>query len=203
MILIGYSGHAFVVYGIFKAAGISVTGYCDKIERAYNPFLLYYFGPEESEYAQQALHEKGCFIAIGDNDIRSNIYSMLSLKDIQIKNAIHPLANIDYSSEIAEQAVMVGAGVTINPLTKIGTGVICNTGCIIEHENIINNFAHIGPGAVLCGNVVIGEKTFIGANAVVKQGIIIGKGVIIGAGAVVLKDVPDHSLVIGNPGKPY
>ncbi len=203
MILIGYSGHAYVVYGIFKVAGISVTGYCDKIEKAFNPFQLQYFGSDESKSAQQVLQQQGCFIAIGDNEIRSKSYNMLSSKNIHIKNAIHPSSNIDYSAEIAEQSVMIAAGVNINPLAKIGTGVICNTGCIIEHENIINNFAHIGPGAVLCGNVAIGEKTFIGANAVVKQGVTIGKGVIIGAGAVVLKNVPDYAMVIGNPGKPY
>ena len=38
MILIGYSGHAFVVYGIFNAAGKNVTGYCDVTEKAIQSF---------------------------------------------------------------------------------------------------------------------------------------------------------------------
>ena len=46
MILIGYSGHAFVVYGILQAAGKKVTGYCDVAEKEYNPFSLHYFGTE-------------------------------------------------------------------------------------------------------------------------------------------------------------
>jgi acetyltransferase-like isoleucine patch superfamily enzyme len=35
----------------------------------------------------------------------------------------------------------------------------------------------------------------------VKQGVSVGANVIIGAGAVVLKDVPDNSVLVGNPAK--
>lgn len=40
MIIIGYSGHGFVVCGIIKAAGKSIAGYCDSEEKTYNPFAL-------------------------------------------------------------------------------------------------------------------------------------------------------------------
>ena len=67
MILIGYSGHAFVAYGIFKAAGIKITGYCDVAEKEYNPFNLTYFGTENSETGFNAIKEQGYFISVGDN----------------------------------------------------------------------------------------------------------------------------------------
>lgn len=201
MILIGYSGHAFVVCGIFQAAGKKVTGYCDVDEKEYNPFGLTYFGTENSDAALEALKQYGFFIAVGDNGLRKKIYSNLLLKNIIPVNAIHPSAIMDGSVKIAAGAVMIAANVTINPLAGIGTGVICNTGCIIEHECIVGEFAHIGPGAVLCGNVKIGEGTFVGAHAVIKQGINIGKNAMIGAGAVVVKDVPDGATVMGVPAK--
>ncbi len=201
MILIGYSGHAFVVYGILKAAGKTVSGYCDITEKSHNPFGLSYFGTEQGEHALAVMLQQGCFIAVGDNAIRNKIYDQLTLKGIRIINAIHPAAVTDEAAVIAVRGVMVAAGVVVNPLAQIGTGVICNTGSIIEHENMIGNFAHIGPGAVLCGNVTVGERSFVGANAVVKQGITIGKDVTIGAGSVVVKDVPNNSLVTGNPGR--
>ena len=201
MILIGYSGHAFVVYGILKAAGTSVAGYCDTEKKEYNPFDLLYYGTELSEKALVALGQHGFFIAIGNNVTRSNIYDQLVAKKIFPSNAVYPSAIIDPSAQIATHGVMIAAGVIINPLAKIGTGVICNTGCIIEHECKVGDFAHIGPGAVLCGNVSIGEKTFVGANAVVKHGISIGNNVTIGAGAVVVKDVPDNVTVVGVPAK--
>ena len=189
MILIGYSGHAFVLYGIFRAAGKNVTGYCDVAEKEYNPFNLPYFGSENSETGLEALKQNGFFIAIGDNQLRSKVYTNLQQKQLKAANAIHPSAVIDVSASIAKQGIMIAAHVTINPLASIGTGAICNTGCII------------GRGAVLCGNVKIGNGSFVGANAVIKQGITVGKNATIGAGAVVVKDVADGLTVVGVPAK--
>ena len=44
MILVGYSGHAFVAAGILQAAGKKITGYCDLEEKSFNPYQLKYFG---------------------------------------------------------------------------------------------------------------------------------------------------------------
>jgi sugar O-acyltransferase (sialic acid O-acetyltransferase NeuD family) len=201
MILIGYSGHAFVLYGIFTATGKKITGYCDVAEKEYNPFNLPYFGKENSETGLNAIKTHGYFIAVGDNELRKKIQDTLQKNNLQPTNAIHSSAVIDASANIALHGVMIAANVIINPLAKIGTGVICNTGCIIEHECVVGEFAHIGPGAVLCGNVKIGEATFVGANAVIRQGITVGNNVMIGAGAVVVKDVADNATVIGVPAK--
>lgn len=201
MIVIGYSGHAFVVYGILKAAGNPVTGYCDMEKKPYNPFDLAYFGMESSDEALQALKQDSFFIAVGDNASRRKIYEKLAAKGLLPSNAIHPSSIIDPSVDMALNGVMIAAGVIINPLSLIETGAICNTGCIIEHECTIGGFSHVGPGAVLCGNVKVGEGSFVGANAVVRQGISIGKNVTIGAGAVVVKDVPDNATVMGVPAK--
>jgi sugar O-acyltransferase (sialic acid O-acetyltransferase NeuD family) len=201
MILIGYSGHAFVVYGIFTAAGKQVTGYCDVAEKKYNPFKLPYFASENSEIGLNALKQNDFFIAIGDNNLRNKIYTNLQQNQLLPINAIHPSAIIDASATIAQHGVMIAANATINPLASIGTGAICNTGCIIEHECVVGEFAHIAPGAVLCGNVKIGNGSFVGANAVIKQGVTVGKNAIIGAGAVVVKDVADGLTVVGVPAK--
>lgn len=201
MILIGYSGHAFVVYGILKAAGKKVIGYCDVTEKEDNPFDLTYFGTETSESAFEILKQNNFFIAVGDNITRNKIYDQLLEKNLTPVNAIHPSSVTDTSATIVTHGVMIAAGVIINPLAAIGKGAICNTGCIIEHECVVGDFSHIGPGAVLCGNVKIGNGTFVGANAVIKQGIIIGKNAMIGAGAVVVKNVPDNVTVIGVPAK--
>lgn len=201
MIIIGYSGHAFVSCGILKAAGQPITGYCDKEEKAYNPFGLKYYGSELTEEAIAAMKEHGSFIAIGINSLRNGIYDELFKMRIGFFNAIHPSAVIDASAAIAAGAVMIAANVTINPLAKIGTGAICNTSCIIEHECEVGDFAHIGPGAVLCGNVKVGKQSFIGANAVIRQGITIGDNATIGAGSVVVSNVPDNVTVVGVPAK--
>ncbi len=40
-----------------------------------------------------------------------------------------------------------------------------------------------------------------GGNSTILCGITIGRYAFIGAGAVVTKEVPDHALVVGNPGR--
>lgn len=201
MILIGYSGHAYVVCGILNAAGKPVTGYCDIEEKKYNPFNLIYIGKEDSPEALDKIREQGYFISVGSNLTRKKIYDHFIPFSAFPLNAIHPSAVIDNTVKLEPHGIMVSAGVCINPMTEIGTGAICNTGCIIEHECKVGDFAHIGPGAVLCGNVTVGSTTFVGAGSVIRQGVKIGKNVMIGAGSVVLKDIQDNETVIGNPSR--
>ena len=71
----------------------------------------------------------------------------------------------------------------------------------------IHDTAFIAPGAVVLGDVTIGHgaivHTMIGMGAILMNGCKIGKNCIIGAGALVTQNVeiPDNSLVVGNPGK--
>ncbi len=201
IVLIGYSGHAFVVCGIVAASGKTVAAYCDNQEKEFNPFNLVYLGKETDPPALEAIAANEFFVAIGDNNIRKKIQLAFAEKKFLAINVVHPSSVVDPSAAIAHNGVMISANATINPLASIGMGAICNTGCIIEHECIVGDFAHIGPGAVLCGNVKVGEKTFVGANSVVRQGIIIGNNVMIGAGSVVVRDVPDNTTVMGCPAK--
>ena len=50
-------------------------------------------------------------------------------------------------------------------------------------------------------NVKVGAKTHIGIGASIKQNVVIGKSVIVGAGAVVLDDLPDNCTAVGVPAK--
>jgi sugar O-acyltransferase (sialic acid O-acetyltransferase NeuD family) len=194
--VVGYSGHSYVIIDILLNAGRIVTAYCDSEEKEKNPYHLSYLGKESEVIARLKVFDY--FIGVGHNGIRKKIHTQLAEYLGKPINAIHPSAVISASVDISH-GIMISANATINPLVKLGQGVICNTSCSIDHECHIEEFAHIAPGAVLCGNVKIGAGTFIGANAVIKQGITIGKNVTIGAGTVVIRDIPDNMMVVGNP----
>lgn len=51
------------------------------------------------------------------------------------------------------------------------------------------------------GRVKIGAYTFIGAGSIILPGVSIGKGCLVGAATLVTKDIPDYSIVVGQPGK--
>lgn len=196
--IIGYSGHSYVIIDILLSAGRLVTAYCDQEEKELNPYHLQYLG-RESEVIKK-LKKFDFFACVGHNGIREKIHTQMSAFLGNPINAIHPSAVISSSVKMGD-GVMVAANATLNPLVQIGRGVICNTSCTIEHECRIEDFVHVAPGAVLCGNVTIGKGTFVGANSVIRQGITIGENVIIGAGTVIVKDIPDNVTVVGNPQK--
>jgi acetyltransferase-like isoleucine patch superfamily enzyme len=49
--------------------------------------------------------------------------------------------------------------------------------------------------------VSIGRGAFLGINSAILPGVTIGEGAYVGANAVVTRDVPPHSLAVGNPAR--
>jgi acetyltransferase-like isoleucine patch superfamily enzyme len=49
--------------------------------------------------------------------------------------------------------------------------------------------------------VHIGDDVLIGCQAIIISGVTIGSGAVVAAGSVVTKDVPEYSVVAGNPAK--
>lgn len=49
--------------------------------------------------------------------------------------------------------------------------------------------------------VKIANKVWIGFNSIVLKGVTIGEGAVVGAGSVVTKDVPEWTVVAGNPAR--
>src|SRR4030095_4167165 len=62
-------------------------------------------------------------------------------------------------------------------------------------------FAHISGHPRSKGDVAIGNDVWVGRAAVILSGVRVGAGAGIGAYALVTKDVPDYSIVGGNPAR--
>ena len=73
-------------------------------------------------------------------------------KRLKYFTPIHSTALIGSNVNLKPGTVVMPRAI-INANTYIGSHVIINTGAIVEHDNIIDDFAHISPGANLCGNV--------------------------------------------------
>ena len=199
-VIIGYSGHAYVVAESYIANGCSINFYTDLNEASTNPFNLTYLGFESDPNFIGWDRSLKYILGIGDNNLREKVAKLIIIKSTILENVIDPYAVISKSANIGN-GIFASKGVLVNAFSTIGNFTILNTGCIIDHECEIGTAAHIAPGAVLAGNVKVGDRSFIGANAVVKQGVVIGDDVIIGAGSVVLHNVESNSKLVGNPGR--
>lgn len=124
------------------------------------------------------------------------------------------LAHVRQGARIGRDCVIgrnvyVDAGVTVGDRCKIQNNVSVYHGVSLEDE------VFVGPSAVFTNDhnpravgdweiapTLVREGASIGAGAVLVCGVTIGRGALVGAGAVVTRDVPDWTLMVGNPARP-
>lgn len=194
MHIIGAGGHAKVIFEMATALNKDVEGvWADVLADTF--FNNYIVKADLMSFRRADLDQY--IIAIGNNLTRKRIASTLLPTTISL---MHPTSSISPSTKIGFGTVVM-PNASINASSFIGKHVIINTNASIDHDCILADFVHISPQVGLAGNVCIGEGTHIGIGASIIQGINIGKWVTIGAGAIIIKDVPDHAVVVGNPGK--
>lgn len=80
-------------------------------------------------------------------------------------------------------------------LIKIGSNVTITGVKILTHDASLKKTV----GYSKTGRVHIGNDVFIGWGSIILPNTTIGNRVVIGAGTVVAKDIPDNSVVVGNP----
>ncbi len=107
--------------------------------------------------------------------------------------------------------VRIFTGIEIHPAAKIGPGFFIDhgSGVVIGETTEIGENCLLYQGVTLGGtgkekgkrHPTLGDNVVVGAGAKILGAIRIGNNVKIGANAVVLRSVPDHSIVVGVPGR--
>jgi acetyltransferase-like isoleucine patch superfamily enzyme len=118
------------------------------------------------------------------------------------------------------ESARIGDGVSIGQNCYIDHGVVIGERCKIQngvniyHGVTIGDEVFIGPSVTFTNDLhpsavgewtvtptTVGNGVSIGASATIVCGVTIGEAAVIGAGSVVIDDVPDRTLVVGNPAR--
>ena len=109
--------------------------------------------------------------------------------------------------------VSVGTNSVLEFGNRIGDNSRIHSNCFLEMVTI-GRFVFVGPHVVFTDDphpmgcprykdckkgAVVEDFARIGANATILPGVRIGKNSLVGAGSVVTKDVPENTVVVGNP----
>ncbi len=88
----------------------------------------------------------------------------------------------------------------------IGDGSNVQDNCTLHtdagHSIHIGRGVSIGHGAIVHG-CTVGDNSVVGMGSILLNGCVVGRNCIIGAGALITgkMNIPDNSVVVGNPGR--
>lgn len=104
---------------------------------------------------------------------------------------------------------------TVDYGCRIGSNVKIHTNCYVAQFTVLEDDVFLAPGVTIANDIHPGcaysaecmrgptlqRGVQVGVNATILPMITIGEHSVIASGAVVTRDVPPHSLVIGNPAR--
>ena len=91
---------------------------------------------------------------------------------------------------VCREAVSIGRGCRFGEMVSIH-----------DESYALSRDEPIGSLGQLTAPIVIAENVWVGAKATILRGVRVGKNSVIGANAVVTKDIPENTVVVGNPAR--
>lgn len=203
VLVYGAGGHAKVVAEILRLNNYYVAGFIDGVNASRKNTDFHgakVLGGDEVLGDLLRSGVKHVVVGFGDNRLRVEIADRLVEMGFCLLTALHPNADCAADVTIGDGTV-VASGVVVGPSSRIGRNAIINTQASLDHDCVVCDGSHVGPGAIVTGVVEVGECAWIGAGAVIADHKKIGSDAIVGAGAVVVKDVPESVVVMGVPAR--
>ena len=200
--IIGDGGHARVIVDVIESGGeFEIAGFTGEGGASRETMFGYEcFGLDEGLGTIFASGVQNAFVALGDNQKRCLSLERVRSIGFTLVNAISPHAVVSMRAKLG-RGIAIMPGAVVNAGARLGDGVIVNTNAGVDHDGILDDCCHIGPGAALAGRVQVGQGAFLGGGSVVVPGTIIGAWTTVGAGAAVIQALPAGVVAVGVPAR--
>lgn len=149
----------------------------------------------------RSLGVEGVIAPIGDNRIRLNLLIDYISQGFQTPSFIHNSVVIPRELKIG-RGVYILPGSIIMPFVEIHDFVMISIGVKVAHHTILGEASFLSTGVNIGAMIDFGKCAFAGIGSTISTGVKrIGNYAIIGAGSVIIRDVEDHAVIVGNPGR--
>ncbi len=203
-VIIGAGTQGQVYFSYLKEAGVNIIGFIDDNPDLEEQKVLGI--PVLGKYKDLFLEEfknkiQDVYCPIGVNAVRQEYLSTLKKEGYGIPGFLHHTVSIAPDVNIGEAVYML-AGNIVMPHTTIGSYIMINMDSTIAHHVTLEDGVFLSSGVNIGALIHVKENAYIGMGVTAMTGVKeIGKDTLIGAGTVIIKDVPDYTTVVGNPGR--
>lgn len=203
MLVVGAKGFAKELLQIAQQNNeLENLTFYDDINEDIPDFLFNRFPVLKDEHAAEVFltyTDSRFTIGIGNPVLRKKMHDKFTALGGKFTSLISPKA------DIGSFGVTIGEGCNILSGVKISNDVVIGKGCMIYYNSIITHDVHLGefveisPNVSLLGRCSVHSYSHIGSGAVILPDVIIGENVVVAAGSVVTRDVPANVMVAGVP----
>lgn len=139
-------------------------------------------------------------VAVANPKDRQEIISKLP-KETRFFTFIHPTVLILSNDIEIGEGSFIGAYSILTTNIKIGSHAILNRGNQIGHDSMIGDYFSAMPGAIVSGNVSIGNRVYLGTNSSIIEKKCLLDDITLGANGVVVKNIARPGTYVGCPAK--
>ena len=145
---------------------------------------------------------RGCrfLVGLGDPLPRARVVNQLQSWGAEFASVVHPRATLYREVEVGEGSV-IAAGVVIAASTRLGAHTLINLNATVGHDNTLEDFATVCPGANLGGGVTLKTGAFVALGVTIIPGVEMGAWSKVGPNSAVLEDVGEGRIVFGSPAR--